>query len=397
MPRTDTDATASSPNDKVITEHPLELIPFFRRWKPELGLARDLIYTFILGLGACLFFFALFSHDAPRDQLAGRLFFNFFISMIIAYTIHGFYALGDALLGSWLRKAHGWWRAVYSVTTPICGVFTGYFICMMLFNPAATIHNIFTPSIVLSFTIISVLVSCLLLFAYLARERELRDKERLAAEQSRALEAERRMLEAQLRMLQAQIEPHFLYNTLANAVGLIQPAPERARLLLERLIDYLRATLAASRDSDASLQSEIETIAAYLELMKLRMGERLRYRIELADAAASLPIPPMLLQPVVENAISHGLEPKIEGGEIVLTADVEADHLRIVISDTGVGFQTDVRSKKVGGGVGLSNLRERIAALYGKSGRIHIADNAAGGVSVTLRIPLSTSTQKQVD
>ncbi|WP_423012744.1 sensor histidine kinase [Undibacterium sp. Di27W] len=366
-------------------DHPLALIPYFRRWQP--GILRDLVYTFMLGLGFALFFFALYAYNLSRDQLMAQLWNNFVIAMSISYSIHILFAISSFLLGPGLEKIRGWKWAAYYLIVPGCGVFAGYFLAVVLINPAALHLHFFQPGVIFNFAIVSVLVSCVLLFAYLIRERELQDKEKIATEQQRALESERRALEAQLRMLQAQIEPHFLYNTLANAVGLIQPDPARARLLLERLIDYLRATLSASRDSDTLLQGEIDTISAYLELMKLRMGERLRYRIEMSDQAASLSIPPMLLQPVVENAISHGLEPKIEGGEILLNAHVEKDHLHVTISDTGVGFQT-VASSKPGGGVGLANLRERIAALYGKQGSLSITENSAGGVSVSLHLPL---------
>lgn len=321
--------------------------------------------------------------------MARQLWNNFVIAMAISFSIHAFYALGEALLGAWLRKAHRWWRMVYHLAVPTSGVFAGYGIGITLLNPAAA-HNIFTPRVSLSVTIASVVVSCVQLVVYLMRERERLAQQRIADAQRRGQEAERRALEAQLRMLQAQIEPHFLYNTLANAVGLIQPAPDRARLLLEHLIEYLRATLAASRHAGAPLQVEIDTITAYLQLMRIRMGERLRYRIELADDAARVLIPPMLLQPIVENAIRHGLEPKIDGGEIVVAASIETGYLHIVIRDTGAGFQIGAPAT-AGEGVGLSNLRERIAALYGMDGKLSIIDNAEGGVSVTLRIPLPPS------
>ncbi|MFZ6655088.1 sensor histidine kinase [Undibacterium sp. TJN19] len=383
----------TSTSSKEASDHPLALIPIFRRWQP--GILRDLVYTFILGLGFALFFFSLYAYNLSRDQLAAQLWNDLVIAMSISYSIHLLFGLSSFLLGPELENIRGWKWAAYYTVVPSGGVFAGYFLAVILINPAALHLNFFKPGVIFNFAIISMLVSCVLLFAYLIRERELLDKEKIATEQRRALESERRALEAQLRMLQAQIEPHFLYNTLANAVGLIAPDPARARLLLERLIDYLRATLSASRDSDTLLQSEIDTITAYLELMKLRMGERLRYRIELADEALKLPIPPMLLQPVVENAISHGLEPKIEGGEILLKAHLEVNHLHVVISDTGVGFQT-VASSKPGGGVGLSNLRERIAALYGKQGSLNITENAAGGVSVSLYLPLPSATLIQL-
>lgn len=370
----------------VDSDHPLELIPLFRRWQP--GLVRNLVYTFLLGSGFCLLFFGLYAYDLPRDRLAPQLGIDFVIATAIAYTVHGCMSLSHTLLTPWWQKMEGWPRALYYVVVPTGGVFAGYVIGVTLLDPAAARHVIFTPGIILSVAIVSVLVSVVLLFLFTLREREMRGQQRLAAERNRTLEAESRALQAQLRMLQAQIEPHFLYNTLANAVGLIQPAPGRARLLLERLIDYLRATLVASRGTDLPLQREIDVVTAYLELMKLRMGERLRYRIALAPEVAQLSLPPMLLQPVVENAISHGLEPNIAGGEIVLTAHVEHRHLRIVVSDTGVGLRANAAGK-VGGGVGLSNLRERIAALYGDDGHLQIATNAAGGVSVALRLPLT--------
>lgn len=360
------------------SNHPLELIPFFRRWPA--GTARDLVYTFVVGLGFCLFFFGIYAYNVPSEHLGRQLWNDFVIAMAISYTCHGLYGLGDRFLGSWQRKLQGWRRVAYYMAVPVCGVFAGYYLGMVLLSPTGARRNIFTPGVVLSFAIVAVMVSCVLMFAYLMRERELLAKARLEAEK-------RRVVEAQLRMLQAQIEPHFLYNTLANAVALITPAPDNARLLLERLIDYLRATLAASRGAETTVRREVDTIKAYLDLMKLRMGERLRYRIEVPDAASSLPLPPMLLQPLVENAINHGLEPKIEGGEIVLAARIEASHLRVSVSDTGAGFQPDAR-RKPGGGVGLSNLRERIAALYGKDGSLTISEQAAGGVSVVLRIPL---------
>ena len=373
----------------VASDHPLELLPYFRRWQP--GLTRDLVYTGVLGTGFGLLFFGLYAYDLPRQRLLPQLVNDFVIAIAIAYAIHALFAAGQVLLGPWLRKCPGWLRTAYYLAVPTAGVFAGYFIGLILLNPAAARHTIFTPGIVVSFAMVSVLVSCVLLFLSLMRAREMRGQELLAAEQHRVLEADHRALQAQLRMLQAQIEPHFLYNTLANAVGLIDPAPARARLLLERLIDYLRMTLAASRDTDAPLQRQVDAITAYLELMKLRMGERLRYRIAVTDEAAGISLPPMLLQPVIENAISHGLEPNIAGGEIVLTAAIEQHQLCIVISDTGVGLRAN-GAGKVGGGVGLSNLRERIVALYGKDGSLNITTNAAGGVSVSLRIPHIEST-----
>jgi len=147
------------------------------------------------------------------------------------------------------------------------------------------------------------------------------EREMAQARQNEQIAAAGRLLaEARLRALQAQIEPHFLYNTLANVVSLIEVQPAQARHMLERFIDYLRASLAASRQERATLGAEADMIAAYLDVLGVRMGERLRYRIEVPAALRASSIAPMLLQPLVENAIAHGLEPKVEGGEVLLRA-----------------------------------------------------------------------------
>jgi sensor histidine kinase YesM len=198
------------------------------------------------------------------------------------------------------------------------------------------------------------------------------------------------LAEARLKALQAQIEPHFLYNTLANVVSLIGPHPAQAQHMLERFIDYLRASLAASRSEQATLGSEAKLIAAYLDVLAVRMGERLRYRIEVPDALGQFAIAPMLLQPVVENAISHGLEPKVEGGEIVVSARIEGAHVCVQISDTGAGLN-EAAPAKPGGGVGLGNLRERLRTLYGGEARVELLENQPCGMTVRLMLPLNAS------
>jgi sensor histidine kinase YesM len=138
----------------------------------------------------------------------------------------------------------------------------------------------------------------------------------MAREQVRTISTEKQLVEAQMRLLQAQIEPHFLFNTLANVVSLIEPAPQKATLMLEHFIAYLRASLAASRATQGTVAQEAKLLRDYLALLKIRMGDRLQYTIEVDPSLDTAPLAPMLLQPVVENAIKHGLEPKIEGGRL---------------------------------------------------------------------------------
>ncbi|MFN7433087.1 MAG: sensor histidine kinase, partial [Betaproteobacteria bacterium] len=193
---------------------------------------------------------------------------------------------------------------------------------------------------------------------------------------------ERQALDAQLRALQAQIEPHFLFNTLANVTGLIERQPADARRMLERLIELLRASLSASRAEQVTLAQELELCRAYLEIVALRMAGRLHYAIEADEAARRRPVPPLLLQPLVENAIQHGLEPKIEGGRVLVLAQQQGEALELIVQDDGAGFGNLTR----GGGVGLSNLRERLATLFGDRARLTIED-AQPGTRVRLLLP----------
>ena len=199
----------------------------------------------------------------------------------------------------------------------------------------------------------------------------------------RAAEMERQRIESQLKMLQAQIEPHFLFNTLANLDALIQTDPKRARAMLGHLNDYLRATLAATRRERSTLADEFALLRGYLEVQGMRMGERLRFRLELPESLAQAGLPPMLLQPLVENSLKHGLEPKVEGGEVKVSAREEGGLLVLEVADSGLGR---ANGSTGGGGVGLANVRERLAAAYAGA-KVEAGVNPAGGYTVTLSIP----------
>lgn len=196
------------------------------------------------------------------------------------------------------------------------------------------------------------------------------------------IESEKREMEAQLKMLQAQIEPHFLFNTLANVGSLIDSDPSLAKRLLERLNDWLRIALVRSRSDRATLGDEIDMLENYLQILKIRFGERLNWRIEITESARLAPFPPMLLQPLVENAVRHGIEPKLGGGEIAISANAEKNVLQISVTDSGVGLNATS-----GPGAGLANVRARLAALFGESGRLTLNTNSDGGTIATLDLP----------
>jgi sensor histidine kinase YesM len=195
-------------------------------------------------------------------------------------------------------------------------------------------------------------------------------------------ESQRREVEANLKLLQAQIEPHFLFNTLANVSSLIDSDPMLAKKLLEHLNDWLRVALARARSDRTTLDDELSMLENYLQILKIRFGERLCWRIEASDAARLLPFPPMLLQPLVENAVRHGIEPKIGGGEIGIRVSFEDAALLIEVNDSGVGLIGDA-----GSGAGLANVRARLATLFGSAGLLRLQSRAQGGTVATLELP----------
>ncbi|MBI1889273.1 MAG: histidine kinase [Burkholderiales bacterium] len=210
------------------------------------------------------------------------------------------------------------------------------------------------------------------------------------AEKARSAAIEKQALQAQLQLLQAQIEPHMLFNTLANLQGLIALDPTRAQHMLDQLILYLRATLSSSRAEQTTLEHEFSLLKAYLGLMSVRMGTRLAYTVELPQALEKVAVPPMLLQPIVENSIKHGLEPKVEGGHITVRAQAKDGALKLTVADTGLGLDLKQDpTPKDGCGVGVANVRERLQALYGDRASFILQSNAPSGAIAQLTLPLT--------
>ena len=211
----------------------------------------------------------------------------------------------------------------------------------------------------------------------------------MAAMQSQAQAALRVAAENQLKLLESQLEPHMLFNTLANLRVLIRLDPARAEAMLDRLIAFLRATLVASQSSAHSLKAEFARIDDYLALMQVRMGPRLRTRLDLPPELAHLTLPPLLLQPLVENAIKHGLEPKLEGGRIDVIARRQGDVLLLTVRDTGVGLAR-LGSAADGTRFGMRQVRERLATLYGDAAGLALAPatDPEGGAEVSIRMPI---------
>jgi two-component sensor histidine kinase len=203
--------------------------------------------------------------------------------------------------------------------------------------------------------------------------------------QRKMSEAHEHVNEARLRLLETQLEPHMLFNTLANLRALIAADPQRAQEMLDHMIAYLRATLTASRAATHSLQAEFDRLRDYLELMAIRMGSRLTYTLQLPAELAQHPVPALLLQPLVENSIQHGLEPKVEGGHVTVTARRDGEMLVLEVIDTGIGPSGQPAGGK---GFGMSHVRERLNTLHGAAASVAFAAVAEGGCRATLRFPL---------
>jgi sensor histidine kinase YesM len=369
--------------------HPLEMVPFFRRWPSSTK--RNVVYTVIWSTGMAFVMTFLGLRVGPRGgSLLEHLLPMILMSNLIGGMIHLCTVVFNLLLDGWPRRARGLPRMLYSIAVMAFSMVFGVGVGNLILRGANPFTLLTNSEALVQLMVIAVGIALLLYVVRLAADRRIAREVEDARQKEFVASAGRLLAEAKLRALQAQIEPHFLYNTLANVVSLIGPHPAQAQHMLERFIDYLRASLAASRSERATLASEAKLIAAYLDVLKVRMGDRLRYRIDVPDALSQFSIAPMLLQPVVENAISHGLEPKVEGGEIVLSAHADGAHLWVQISDTGVGLN-EAAPAKPGGGVGLSNLRERLRSLYAGQARVELLENQPCGMTVRLMLPLNAS------
>ena len=242
-------------------------------------------------------------------------------------------------------------------------------------------------------------------------------KSKSAYLQNKMSEARRQASESKLKLLEAQIEPHMLFNTLANLRALISTDPAGALHMLDRMNDYLRATLKASRATMHPLQTEFDRLRDYLELMAVRMGPRLHYTLDLPPELANESVPTLLLQPLVENSIRHGLEPKLDGGSITVQARRSGNAITLEVIDTGVGMgapgaagtddaqdtqdtqdaqhpaHTVGDTHGASSAFGLAQVRERLATAYGTDATINIVANYAYGTRATVIFP-SQMTQK---
>jgi signal transduction histidine kinase len=299
---------------------------------------------------------------------------NLVVSMSIGFSIHALMRLAFAIVGPQrVRQLRGPARGFFFATIPLVGLAIGWPLGSWLVGSAGPgWFRADNANNVASGVLISIVIS-LVFYQFFAAK-------------SRQIEAERRATEAQLRLLQGQIEPHFLFNTLANVISLIDHDTPKAKQMLESFTDYLRASLTSLRVEQATLGGELDLVQNYLGLLKTRMEDRLQFSITHDPALRDLRLPPLLLQPLVENAVHHGLEPKIEGGQVRVHAALQGDKLVFTVADDGLGLHAPPR-RQSGAGMALNNLRERLLAHYGSEASLTLTD-AQPGTLATLRLPM---------
>jgi LytS/YehU family sensor histidine kinase len=235
-------------------------------------------------------------------------------------------------------------------------------------------------------TFFFILASAILKITYKGRmQAEVKAAE--ATETAESEQLKRQVVEARMAAMQAQVEPHFLFNTLASIDHLIETDPPRASQMQKNLIALLRASMPTMRENHPAahnLGREMAVIKPYLEILKVRMEDRLQTRIDVPDGLLSADFPSMMIQSLVENAIKHGLEPKAEGGLLSVRAEINHGKLAVTVADTGLGFG---KAATAGTGVGLNNIRERLQLLYGNKASMTVAENTPSGTLVTLTVP----------
>jgi len=329
---------------------------------------KTLLYTFVFDTIIAIFLTAM--------EFGGGFLINFIISQSIGLSCctsvlaaFYFFPCEKPILKA-IRVA------VALITGSLCGSFLGAAASGM--GPAV----IFEKHDLLQLLILGVMFGSIITYFFSSREQIAESRAQVQEENIKRLTSEKKAAEANLKLLQAQIEPHFLFNTLSNVVSLLDTDPPKGKSMLVDFIQYLRASLSKSREEKVTLGQEMEMIRAYLSIFKVRMGDRLKYRIDLPDNLKTILFPPMLIQPLVENAIKHGLEPKVDGGEILIRGIEKDGILQLGIADTGMGFKAEREA-----GMGLSNIRERLLSLYGNRGRLILEETSPRGLKATIEVP----------
>ncbi|TWG79664.1 hypothetical protein L602_000600000640 [Cupriavidus gilardii J11] len=317
-------------------------------------------------------------------QTGGTLWHNFVYSQLIGLSIWALIDIPRVLLWSNDRPPSRAFVLLAVVAVPMGVLFGSWATRVALDLPPKSTEE--AGGMLRMCLVVGMLGAASMIYFYWSRERLAFLQRQMALDALQREEAEKQLVRAQLMALQAQIEPHFLFNSLAHLDGLIATDPPAARRLLQCLIGFLRRSLAHTRAEQCTLRQEFALLRSYLDIQALRFGARLSYDFVLPEELAEVEIPPMLIQPLVENAVTHGIEPCVTGGHITVSARALGDAaVQVVVADTGVGFG---QPSAKGSGLGLTHVRERLARLFGANASMQIEENAPRGVVVRLTVPI---------
>ncbi len=335
-------------------------------------------YNSIIGFILTLFFMT----GNTKASLWDLFVETFVISQCIGFCIHiGFDSFYSLTSDAWQANLSAPARRAWHIAIPIVCVYLGYTVAFALKGRNFLSLLVDYPRAGVSIMMIGLLVSFIWYLVMDGTTRRLRAEADEARAREATAAAQKQANEAELRALQAQIEPHFLFNTLANVQALIDYEPAKARNMLESFIEYLRCTLDASRRVHGTLGDEVAMLQRYLQLMQVRMGARLHTVWEVDPELLSQPLAPLLLQPLVENAIKYGLEPKIEGGSMCIRASRLGNRIRIEVQDDGIGLKNGAPAQQAvacGSGTGLKNVLARLQSTRGENATLSVANTAQG-------------------
>jgi hypothetical protein len=315
----------------------------------------------------------------PFAVLLGR---TLFVGLVLVLVFHGVGLWRQTLMPRWLAQSIAVALAAPLATALVYLVATSGDLTRFIGNPYRVTGFLWIAGCALAIGLIVALGA-------LVRERDAQARSQALQFEIERGRLERQALDARLAVLTAQIEPHFLFNTLANVQALVDSGSPRAAPVLKSLINYLRAAMPRLQDGSLSeLRDELELVRAYLDLMHLRMPDRLQVQIDVDPALLGLRFPPMALLTLVENAVRHGIDPSEQGGRIEVggALDAAARRARLWVADTGVGLRGDHSA-----GTGLDNARERLRGVFGADAKLELSSPAPRGVRAELSFTVATA------
>ena len=348
------------------------------------------VWTIVFATGCAIGFTLLTialnaGHGTGLPRWWGWFVANMTVSLSITLSVRLLLAASARAIGR--ERLRGWSKArrsLYYTLVPIVGVSIGWPLGM-LWAFGVDLRTFFSfdrPDALIGSIALALLIMAIF--------------QQFFAMKTRQIQAENQATEAQLRRLQAQIEPHFLFNTLANVVSLMESDAPRAKAMLESFVDYLRASLAGLGHGTHTLGDEIDLVDAYMKIIKMRMEDRLHYTIDVPAELRARSLPALSLQPLAENAIVHGLEPQIAGGTIRIAARLERGALVLTVEDDGAGMQAGETlsprpgERARGSGTALANIRERLRQTYGNAAALRLDGVTPHGVRASLSLPATS-------